>query len=263
MTRRTRLSTAHTTRSVPTAPARALATLALGAAALAITLWPAPTQAQNQGQEARVVLFDYVVQEGDTCIRIARRVLGNRDAYHDIHKHNPEMGPTPHKLVPGTILKLPRASNVPDAHLTNKRGPVGVRQPAANLWERALRGMELFRQWQVRSQAHASAEVTFRDHSTIQMRENTVVIIYGPTERAAQRAPTTAVLERGTLRTRLAELDGDQALVVNTPSAESTLAEGSALISVDQAGRSQIANHVGTPVRVRSRQRGRARGRRR
>ena len=52
----------------------------------------------------------------------------------------------------------------------------------------------LFRQWRVRSQQRASAEVTFRDGSSIQMRENTLVIIYGPSSRPTlQRVVTTSL----------------------------------------------------------------------
>ncbi|WP_428267086.1 FecR domain-containing protein [Haliangium sp.] len=208
-------------------------------------------------------LVDYVVQEGDTCIGIAKRELGGRAHLQDLHRANPGMGPTPHTLVPGTVLKLPGVRHdpgTPDARLTDKRGPVRVKEPAKELWERALRGMPLFRRWRVRSQERASAEVTFQDQSTIQMRENTVVVIYGPSNRATLQQVTTASLERGTLRTRLGELDRPATLIVNTPSAESRIERGSALVSADDRGTTRVANHEGKPVRVRSRRGRRAQG---
>jgi opacity protein-like surface antigen len=244
------------------------------AVAVAVASWASPAAAQGAPDPVAqaapadsVELVDYVVQPGDTCLGIAIRVLGDRAAYDLIHRYNPGMGPTPHNLVPGTVLKLPRprprdaGQTTADAHLTDKRGPVAVQQPAAAMWQRALRGMALFRQWRVRSQQRASAEVTFRDGSSIQMRENTLVIIYGPSSRPTLQRVVTTSLESGTLRTRLHELDRSTTLVVETPSAESRVVAGSALLSVDQRGTSRVANHQGAAVRVRSRQNGRPRGR--
>jgi opacity protein-like surface antigen len=240
-----------------------IAALALGLG-LDLGFGAGPAAAQGQGAPGDVELVDYVVQQGDTCLGVAVRVLGERGAYELIHRYNPALGPTPHELVPGSVLKLPRprsARQGADAHLTEKRGPVTVQEPAAAMWQRALRGMALFRQWRVRSQQSASAEVTFGDGSSIQMRENTLVIIYGPSSRPTLQRVVTTSLESGTLRTRLGELDRATTLVVETPSAESRVQTGSALLSVDQRGTSRVANHQGAAVRVRSRQGGRTRGR--
>jgi hypothetical protein len=225
-----------------------------------------PAQPATPRPADTVELFDYTVQAGDTCIGIAQRVLGDRAAYELIHQHNPDLGPSPHKLVAGTVLKLPRVGEKsdgppPDARLTDKLGQVAVKEPAAADWQHALRGMPLFRQWRVRSQQRSSAEVTFRDGAAIQMRENTVMIIYGPSRRPTLQRVLTASLESGALRTRLAELDRSTTLVVETPSAESRVQAGEAWVSVDDGGTSRVANHRGGAVRVRARQRGRARGR--
>ncbi len=255
-----------------------LATLGLGLAA-----GPAAAQAPAAGAPQRrrnrqpaqsaapspadtVELFDYTVQAGDTCTGIAQRVLGDRAAYDLIHQHNPDLGPSPHKLVAGMVLKLPRVGGKsdgppPDARLTDKLGQVAVKEPAAGDWQHALRGMPLFRQWQVRSQQRSSAEVTFRDGAAIQMRENTVMIIYGSSKRPTLQRVLTASLESGALRTRLGELDKSTTVVVETPSAESRVQAGETLVSVDDGGSSRVANHGGGAVRVRARQRGRARGR--
>jgi hypothetical protein len=253
-----------------------LATLGLAlAAGPAAAQAPAPARPERgQGQRAgagaqqaggTVELFDYTVQEGDTCTGIAQRVLGDRSAYELIHRYNPAMGPSPHKLVAGTVLKLPRVGKsdgpAPDARLTDKLGQVAVKEPTVEDWQHALRGMPLFRQWRVRSQQRSSAEVTFRDGAAIQMRENTVVIIYGSSKRATLQRVLTASLESGALRTRLAELDKATTVVVETPSAESRVQAGEALVSVDDGGTSRVANHRGGAVRVRSRTRGRAKGR--
>lgn len=206
-------------------------------------------------------LIDYVVKPGDTCMGIAGRVLGDRQRYGLIHKYNPGMGRLPHRLKPGTILKLPDPAGFlrPDAKLTAKRGPVEVQKATEVEWGRALRGMDLFRAWKVNSLERASAEITFRDRSLIQMRENTLVVIYGPTSGRVRRQARTAELERGALRSRLGELTGGQGVSVVTPSAEAELGQGSALVSVDDAGTSRVANHAGKPVVVRGRTRRRAR----
>jgi hypothetical protein len=257
-----------------------LATLGLAlAAGTARAQSPAPAKPERRQGRQRpaaqpatprpgetVEMFEYTVQQGDTCLGIARRVLGDRTAYTLIHQHNPQLGPEPHKLVPGTVLKLPRVGSKsegapPDARLTDKLGQVAVKEPTTEDWHHALRGMPLFRQWRVRSQQRSSAEVTFRDGGAIQMRENTVIIIYGPSKRPTLQRVLTASLESGALRTRLAELDKATTLVVETPSAESRVQAGEALVSVDDGGTSRVANHRGAAVRVRSRQRGRARGR--
>lgn len=212
-----------------------------------------PTAAQSSDA---VELFDYEVQRGDTCIGIARRVYGQRNAYKLIHEHNRDLGPLPHRLKPGQILRLPRPGSGErgaDAHLTGKNGPVRFREPAREAWDAATEGMELFRAWRVNARKRAFAELTFRDASKLYMRQNTIVIIYGASSRRARRVATEAQLEHGTLRTRLAELDGAPRLRVKTPSSESELGAGSALVSVDDAGMSRIANHRGDAVAVRSR----------
>ena len=196
-------------------------------------------------------LFDYVVQEGDSCIEIAKRILGKRRHYRAIHRHNPQLGPLPHRLTPGMVLRLPRRDRrAADAHLTGKNGNVQVRRPTTRDWDTARRGMELFRTWRVHSRARSTAEITFLDESSIRMRENTVVIIFGGSKRRARRQTATASLERGSLRARLRELNRGK-LVVTTPSAEAELTKGRSLVSVDEQGNSRIANHSGEAIAVR------------
>lgn len=222
-------------------------------------------RAQDSRESRRVVqrsdieLRDYVVKEGDSCISIAKRELGDRRDYRVIHRHNPDLGPTPHELEAGMVLRLPKRSrSAPDAHLTEQRGKVNVRQPAHRDWSPADTGMGLFRTWRVNAREHSTAEITFRDDSAIRMRENTIVIIYGASKGKARRETTTASLERGTLRSRLSELDRGR-LKVTTPSSEAELGAGSALVSVDADGTSRFANHQGKPARVRSRSKRRSR----
>jgi hypothetical protein len=217
-----------------------------------VTLLAAPAT------DADVELYDYTVKKGDSCASIAKRVFGNRKAYDRIHKHNPGMGPTPHKLVPGTVLKLPREKSKPDAQVTATERQVEARSPSDTGWKTAGQGFDLFRGWRVSTLERAFAEVTFRDSSRIYMRENTLVIIYGGTEGSARRTSTTAKLDKGALRSRLGELSGGKALTVETPSSNTELEGGSALITVDEEGTSRVANHGGGKAKVRSGKSGKA-----
>lgn len=217
---------------------RRLATLAVVAPTVAGLVRPARADGTT----------DYVVKAGDTCYRIATRELGDRDQLDELHALNPQLGPLPHKLVPGQILKLPARIVEPDAHLTGAAGVVQVRKPADSVWDLARRGMELFRAWRVGAQDRSSAEVTFRDADRLQLRENTIVIIYGPERDRARVAPAQAVIEQGTLRTRLAELS--PTIKVTTPTAVATVGAGSALVGVAADGGSLVANHEGKPVEL-------------
>lgn len=228
---------------------------ALASASLLLAISGSPARAQPAPPPATETSQVYTVVAGDTCRSIANQHLGSAQAIAALHRLNPQLGPTPHKLVAGQKLLLPRKGPLPaDANLTAARGDVAVRKPTAVAWDAAQRGMDLFRAWRVGARAKASAEVTFRDSSQLRLRENTVVIIYGP---AAPRQPLVAMraeIEGGSLEARLAAASGaGPAPEVLTPSSLSTLTQGNALFSVDPAsGTSLIANHEGQPVAVRS-----------
>jgi len=185
--------------------------------------------------------YEYRIQPGDTCAGIAERLFGDKRRWDLIHKHNPNMGPTPHRLVPGQVLIMPRLEQGPDARLTDVQRTVQARAPQNPDWERARRGKELYRGWRVNTLERASADVTFQDGSLVQMRQNTLIIIYGGVYRDARRKTTEASLERGTLRSRLSEFR----LEVKTPTAQAGLDGGSSVLSVDDQGTSLLSNHEG------------------
>ena len=201
--------------------------------------WATPARADDT--------VDYVVKDGDTCYAIAARELGDRAELATLHRLNPQLGPLPHHLVAGQVLKLPGRTVSPDAHLTGASGIVRFRKPAEAVWDAARRGMELFRAWRVGAEDRSSAELTFRDEDRLQLRENTIVIIYGPERVKARLSPTRAVIEQGTLRSRLGELS--PTMEVTTPTAVATIGEGSALVGVlDGGAASTVANHEGRTV---------------
>lgn len=197
----------------------------------------------------------YIVQSKDSCIAIAIHVLGDRMAVHEIHRLNPQLGPQPHRLVPGSILVLPiPAVRGPDARLTRANGDVKIRKPTAGSWDAAQRGMDLFRAYRVGAAARASAELTFSDDASLGMRERTIVVLYGPEKRLAKVITATADLERGTLETRLGELDG-KPVAVKTPTSQTQLRGGDVVVTSNDGGPSVYSNHRGRAFELRGRTR--------
>ena len=243
------------------------------ALALALVLGGAGSvgaQPQDARPAEEVETFEYTVRRGDTCGSLAQRFYGSWRLYDVIERFNPaedvgEAGECGPYLSPGVVLTLPREyvgggraarAPTPDAEVTATVRRVQAREPAETSWRRANRGLDLFRGWRVNTLEASAAELTFRDESIVTMRENTLVIIYGGEARRARRETRRATLERGALRSRLAELRG---LRVETPSAEAELAEGEAVVSVDGAGTSRVSNLEGREARVRGRAGGRVR----
>ena len=196
--------------------------------------------------------FRYTVKKGDSCGSIATDVYGEK-RYDLMHLHT-DLGPTPHHLKAGQVLVLPRAER--QALVGHKVGPVRAAAPGRG-WDDAYAGLDLYRRWRVNSMEHGFAEVVFKDDSSLSLRENTLLVIYGGTRSKARRERMRAELERGALRTRLGELAGEEVpdggLEVSTAGSSALLGSGSALVSVDDTGATRVANHKGKPARVRSR----------
>ncbi len=215
---------------------------------------------QDAAAQEREATFQYTVQRGDTCQGLAERFYGTKDAWAKVHQHN-ALGPMPHHLQAGTVLTLPLAAGSnPDAKLTELRGTVQARPPAERDWQRAQRGLDLYRAWRVNSLERSTAEITFRDTTALQMRENTIVIIYGATSTRARRQTMEAELQSGALRTRLGELAGGAApkgsgepaisLIISTASSLTTLDDTAALVEAEPDGTARVANHRGASATV-------------
>ena len=192
-------------------------------------------------------LMDYRVRSGDTCRSIATRVYGDSNGLARLHEHNPQLGPTPHHLEPGSVLHLPRPA--PPAHLTAVHRVVEQRAPEASTFRGARAGEALPRGTQVRTHEASSAEITFEDQAQVTVRERTLVIVYGGQRRLVERAITRAELERGALRSRLGELAGRRPLEIDTPTAQASL-DGDAVVSVEEDGTSRVSNHSRRPATV-------------
>lgn len=191
--------------------------------------------------------LEVTVQPGETCRSLAARIYGDAEAYDRIHAHNPQMGPPPHRLSPGTVLRVPRPE--PPARLSAVHRVVERRDPDDAAFAPARTGQPLPRGTQVRTHDASSAEITFRDRAEVTVRERTLVIVYGGRRRLVERAITRAELERGALRSRLGELAGRRPLEVETPSSHASL-DGDAVVSVEDDGTSRVANHGERPATV-------------
>ncbi|MCB9630268.1 MAG: LysM peptidoglycan-binding domain-containing protein [Sandaracinaceae bacterium] len=204
----------------------------------------------GEGEGEAEETIRYTIQQGDTCYGIAQRFFGNpRQCHEVIYRYNPQMGSDASNIRPGVVITIPvRSRNAPDARVTRTARQVQARASGGADWRAARRGLGLYRGWHVSTEEASSAEVTFRDDSQIQMRENTLVIIYGgSSENTARRRTSQATLEQGTLRSRL----GSLRLQVDTPSGQADLDGGSSVVSVDGEGSSVVSNHSGGSARVR------------
>ncbi len=220
--------------------------LAMRATLVAIvTLAPCAASAQE--------LTDYTVREGDTCGQIAERMYGSPRRYDRIHEHNPQLGPMPHRLRAGAVLRLPppeRAAPA-DATVSDARGVVRSQDPRAAEWQGARVGQSLYSGWRVSTGERSSAELAFRASSVAAIRAETLVIVHGASVERVREEGTRAVLREGSMLSRLSSLSGGAPLTVETPSAEVALTDGEAAVRVSNHGETGVSAHSGRAARVR------------
>lgn len=176
----------------------------------------------------------YTVQAGDTCESVTRRFWGQGAKVQLLHAWN-VLGPVPHKLVPGQVLRLREPdANAPDATLTFVKPAVRARTSGA--WEPAKLGMGLFRLDEVNTLRRAGAELTLRDESQLLLDENALVVIYGePNSQRVSRGP--AIIE-GDVRLALKGARGVE--LANGATVSSLRAEGVASVDGARTGRVSI-----------------------
>ena len=206
-------------------------------------------------EQKQVELFPYETVSGDSCAAIAKRYFGARWRYDMIHKYN-DLGPLPHRHKQGSVLWLPKNENMqPSARVTYVKKQVDARSPVASDWQAAKPGLSLHRGWRVNTRSKASAELRFRDASRLQMRQNTLLIVYGGTQSEVRRKGQKAglaVLEKGTLRNRLGELR----LRVATPSTNTSFEGGDSVLAVRDSGATSVSVHSGAQATVRGKSKG-------
>lgn len=149
-----------------------------------------------------------MVQPGDTCGSVGRKVFGDATVGSaKLHALN-HMGAPPHELKPGTLLRI---KGDPDARLTFIRPEVNAKRAGKVEWRQANTGQGLWRLDSVNTLRDAGAEVTFRDLTRLQMNENALVVIYGEGTQATDKVKKSGAVEllQGELNLSLAELRGE------------------------------------------------------
>lgn len=185
----------------------------------------------------------YVVQPGDTCGSVARKVFGDATlGSAKLHALN-KMGAPPHTLKPGTVLRI---KGDPDARLTFIRPEVNARRAGKVEWRQANTGQGLWRLDSVNTLREAGAEVTFRDLTRLQMNENALVVIYGQYPQATDKVKKSGAVEllQGELSVSLAELRGEP-VDVKMPAASVAARSKDALVGVDAQQMSRVSVYDG------------------
>ncbi len=212
-------------------------------ATLAFWLLAAPAaQAQQQDQDT------YVVVSGDTCRALSRRLFpGDKNGLDRFHDMN-ELGPPPHRLQPGQIV---RTRPAPDARLSFVKPEVDKRLHGKPEFNPASRGDPLFRLDAVNTQKGAAAQITFRDESAMQLDEGALVVIYGSASQPLQGPARSGEVEliAGEVELTLASLRGDKAspsaMIVRTPAARVAGRPRKARIAVDGKKMSRVSVYEG------------------
>lgn len=195
------------------------------------------------GQRAPAMV-NYTVLPGDSCGHIAKRLYGDSHRVDLIHQNN-NLGPLPHKLRPGLVLRLPASptagSREPDARLTFVRNQVEAYTPD---YHRGQKNEALAEGNRVGTLAASSAEISFVDETRMQLGEHSMVVIFGedaPGSGSHRRAAGSqeATLLRGTLRAHLDELTGPgpapprKPITVTTPAGSVELPARGSEVHVD------------------------------
>lgn len=175
----------------------------------------APAKATATG----VKLVDYTVRSGETCHGIARKLYGDARRTVLIHRHNPQLGKSPHHLEAGQVLRVPERDDAqtesePDARLTFLRNQVEAYTPeyhTGRLQEPLLTGNR------VGTLARSAAEITFLDETQMQLSEHSLLAILGSSsersrvsrrDRSKAAGGEQASLLKGSLRAFLAQEQG-------------------------------------------------------
>lgn len=185
----------------------------------------------------------YTVQPGDTCATIGRKVFGDAGKGSErLHALN-KMGPPPHTLVPGTVLRI---RGEPDAHLTFVKPEVNAKRAGNTDWRQASTGQSLWRLDSVNTLREAGAEMTFRDLTRLKMNENALVVLYGDEAQATDKVKKSGGVEllQGELSLSLADLRGEP-VGVKMPAATVAAKSKDLLVGVDAQQMSRLSVYDG------------------
>jgi hypothetical protein len=194
---------------------------------------------------ASAAVIEYTTKAGDTCEKIALQFWGDPKRYDKLHELNPQLGPTPHKLVPGTILKVIKPG--PDAQVTFVKNQVEAATPGAHP---AIKGEPLAKGNKVSTLGASNAEVTFSDDTRLQLGEYTLVVILGGTsgKAALGKKVEDTTLVKGSLNAFLADGGAPQKKQIATPSGKVDFTSGNVKLSVDDFDATRLAVYVGKTI---------------
>ena len=164
---------------------------------------------------------------------------GQAETYRKLHELNgmPNSHPA---LVPGTRMRI---RPEPEAHLTYVKPDVNTRPPQEPAWKPGQQGEALYRLYQVNTLRGARAEVTLKDASKLQLRENALVVVYGSAQASAPEQPRKSggvELVQGDLHMQLAALRGEP-LPLETPAAKVAATGQDLYVGVDDKRMSRVA----------------------
>jgi FecR protein len=120
---------------------------------------------------------EYTVRAGDTCASIIARFFPkDKGGDSGFHALNPQLGPKPHFLKAGQVVRLVDA---PDATVSFLKPNVERRTVSIAIWFKAQMNDSLKRFDQISTREGAGAELTFRDSTVLRMKENALVVVLG------------------------------------------------------------------------------------
>lgn len=183
----------------------------------------------------------YTVVAGDDCEVVAKKVYGDKKLLPLLHEANPQLGPVPHHLVPGQVLRTPKPGA--EAKVTFIRKDVEAATPVTHP---AKMNEDLDRGHKVSTLASSSAEITFKDTTRLQLSEHTLVVILGGSSSQSsskQAAASDTTLLTGELHAHLGALVGKPKPVV-TPGARIEVG-GESRLSVDDKKTTRLAVYQG------------------
>jgi hypothetical protein len=158
---------------------------------------------------------DYTVRAGDTCTTVSGVFYkGDTNAF---HRDNPELGPPPHTLKPGSTLHVRKRAGGPDARVVRVKNQVEVQNPSQ---KPAQINDPLQHGHRISTKEGSGAGLRFRDESDLSLGESTLVVVLGESRDKAQ-VQASATLVTGSLRARLSELSGKK--TIETPGGTATL----------------------------------------
>ncbi len=200
-------------------------------------------------EQRAIIVRDTLVSLNVPAARL--RVLGH-GPFRPIADNLTEEGRRKNRRVELVLVHSEVATKGSVAVLAHKMNQVNTRELLAE-WRPAVVNEELYVAWRVGALQRSGAVVRFtRVPGSLDVRERSVVIIFGPDERV--RSAGTVTLENGSLKARLAELRGagkSQTVAITSKAAQAEVESADVVVTHNQR-HTAVANHKGKGVKLRS-----------